>query len=199
MSKKLFLPIGLALVSLLWAGSNPALSNEKIQVSRNGKPLTLAGTPLQVGEMLPELSLTDTSMKMVDLKSFQGKVTVLSVVPSLDTPICEKQTHILSEENEGLDQTVRLVTVSRDLPFAQKRFAKEAKIANILFLSDYRDAAFGLAGGLLIQETRLLTRAVLVLDRNGAIRHIEIVPDLGTLPDMKRALATARGLEQSKP
>ena len=72
---------------------------------------------------------------MIDLQSFKGKVTIMSVVPSLDTPTCDKQTHILSEENKGLDKTANLVTVSRDLPFAQKRFATNAKIDNITFLS----------------------------------------------------------------
>jgi len=153
------------------------------------------GEPLQVGQTLPEVRLPDRSLKMVDLKSLKGKITILSVVPSLDTPTCEEQTHILSEKNEGLDQTARLITLSRDLPFAQKRFAREAKIENILFLSDYRDAGFGHASGLLIEENRLLARAILVLDREGTIRYLEIVPDLAQLPDMHKAFDFARSLQ----
>jgi thiol peroxidase len=168
-------------------------SNTKITL--RGAPLTLMGEPLQVGRTLPEISLPDRSLKLVDLKSLKGKVTILSVVPSLDTPTCEEQTHILSEKNEGLDQTSRLITLSRDLPFAQKRFAKKAKIENILFLSDYRDAGFGHASGLLIEENRLLARAILVLDREGTIRYLEIVPDLAQLPDMKKAFDFARSLQ----
>jgi thioredoxin-dependent peroxiredoxin len=164
------------------------------RITLRGEPLTLMGEPLQVGQTLPEISLPDRSLKMVDLKSLQGKVTLLSVVPSLDTPTCEEQTHILSEKNEGLDQTARLITLSRDLPFAQKRFAKEAKIENIRFLSDYRDAGFGHASGLLIAENRLLARAILVLDREGTIRYLEIVPDLAQLPDMNKAFDFARSL-----
>lgn len=172
-----------------------AHSGNIIKITLGGAPLTLMGEPLQVGQTLPNVSLPDRSLKMVDLNSLKGKVTILSVVPSLDTPTCEEQTHILSEKNEGLDQTVRLITLSRDLPFAQKRFAKEAKIDNILFLSDYRDAGFGKASGLLIEENRLLARAVMVLDRTGIIRYLEIVPELSKLPDMQKVFDFARSLQ----
>ena len=172
-----------------------AISGNSVKITLSGNPLTLMGEPLQVGQTLPEIRLPDRSLKMVDLKSLKGKITILSVVPSLDTPTCEEQTHILSEKNGGLDKTVRLVTLSRDLPFAQKRFAKEAKINNILFLSDYRDAGFGNASGLLIEENRLLARAVMVLDREGIIRYLEIVPELSKLPDMRKVFDFAKSLE----
>ena len=172
-----------------------AISGNPVKITLSGNPLTLIGEPLQVGQTLPEIRLPDRSLKMVDLKSLKGKITILSVVPSLDTPTCEEQTHILSEKNGGLDKTVRLVTLSRDLPFAQKRFAKEAKINNILFLSDYRDAGFGNASGLLIEENRLLARAVMVLDREGIIRYLEIVPELSKLPDMRKVFDFAKSLE----
>ena len=172
-----------------------AISGNSVKITLQGNPLTLMGEPLQVGQTLPEVQLPDRSLKMVDLKSLQGKITILSVVPSLDTPTCDEQTHILSEKNNGLDQTVQLVTLSRDLPFAQKRFAKGAKINNILFLSDYRDAGFGNASGLLIEENRLLARAVMVLDKEGVIRYLEIVPELSRLPDMPKVFAFARSLE----
>ena len=164
-------------------------------VTLKGAPLTLMGEPLQVGQTLPDVHLPDRSLQMVDLKSLKGKVSILSIVPSLDTPTCEEQTHILSEENEGLDQTTRLITLSRDLPFAQKRFAKNAKIDNVLFLSDYRDAGFGNASGLLIEENRLLARAIMVLDREGIIRYLEIVPELSKLPDMRKVFDFARSLQ----
>ena len=172
-----------------------AFSGNSVKITLSGNPLTLMGEPLQVGQTLPEIRLPDRSLKMVDLKSLKGKITILSVVPSLDTPTCEEQTHILSEKNDGLDQTVRLVTLSRDLPFAQKRFAKGAKINNILFLSDYRDAGFGTASGLLIQENRLLARAVMVLDREGVIRYLEIVPELSKLPDMQKVFDFAKSMD----
>ncbi len=149
---------------------------------------------MQVGEVLPKVNLPDTFLKMVNLHAFIGKVTILSVIPSIDTPTCEKQTHILSEENNGLDKTVNLITISRDLPFAQKRFSKEANIGNIQFLSDYRSGEFGTRTGLLIEENRLLARAIIVLDRTGTIRYLEIVKELGNLPDMNKAFIAASSL-----
>ncbi len=167
---------------------------EKVSVSLHGKPLTLSGKTIKLGESLPNISLPDSSMNLFSLRSLIGNVTIISVVPSIDTKVCEKQTHILSEENGGLTPPVRLVTVSRDLPFAQNRFAEEAKIENVMFLSDYREGIFGNSSGLMIQESRLLTRAIMVLDKKGMIRHLEIVPDLGQLPDMKKAFRVAKSL-----
>ena len=169
-------------------------SGEIQAITLHGKPLTLIGNKSQVGKRLPTLRLPDLGMKMIDLQSFKGKITIMSVVPSLDTPTCDKQTHILSEENKGLDKIANLVTISRDLPFAQKRFAKNAKMQNITFLSDYRDAEFGKKTGLLIKENRLLARAVFVLDQNGIVRYLEIVPELAKLPDMDKAMDFARSL-----
>ena len=169
-------------------------SGEIQNITLHGKTLTLIGEKTHVGKRLPTLRLPDLGMKMIDLQSFKGKVTIMSVVPSLDTPTCDKQTHILSEENKGLDEIANLVTVSRDLPFAQKRFAKNAKMKNITFLSDYRDAEFGKKTGLLIKENRLLARAVFVLDQNGIVRYLEIVSELAKLPDMDKAMDFARSL-----
>ncbi|MZH05098.1 MAG: thiol peroxidase [Nitrospinae bacterium] len=177
----------LTYAGLSWGG-------EVQTVTLRGKPLTLLGEKSQVGKTLPTVRLPDLGLNMIDLQSFKGKVTILSVVPSLDTPTCDKQTHILSEENKGLDKTANLITVSRDLPFAQKRFAKEARINNITFLSDYRDAEFGKSTGLLIEENRLLARAIFVLDQNGIIRYLEIVSELAKLPNMERAMEFARSL-----
>ena len=177
----------LACAGLSWSG-------EVQTITLRGTPLTLMGEKLQVGKTLPTVRLPDLGLNMIDLQSFKGKVTILSVVPSLDTPTCDKQTHILSEENKGLDKIANLITVSRDLPFAQKRFAKEARINNITFLSDYRDAEFGKSTGLLIEENRLLARAIFVLDQKGIIRYLEIVSELAKLPDMEKAMEFARSL-----
>ncbi|MFQ5715583.1 MAG: thiol peroxidase [Nitrospinales bacterium] len=179
-----------ATLALVTAISSQA--SQTRQIALQGQPLTLMGKSLQVGAPMPDIALPDISLKMIDLKSLKGRVTLISVVPSLDTPTCDKQTHMLSEENGGLDAA--LVTISRDLPFAQKRFSKEAKIENILFLSDYRDAGFGKSTGLLIEENRLLARAIIVLDREGAIRYMEIVPELSRLPKMKEAFDFAKSL-----
>jgi thiol peroxidase len=123
-----------------------------------------------------------------------GKVRIISVVPSLDTPVCEQQTHLLSERNKGLDKMVELITVSVDTPFAQKRFAAEAKIANVTFLSDYRGAEFGKTHGLFLEGPHILTRAVLVVDKTNTIRYLQVTPELTQLPDMEEALQFARRL-----
>ena len=163
-------------------------------ITLRGKPLTLTGEKLQTGKTLPTVHLADLGLKMIDLQSFKGKVTLLSVVPSLDTPTCDKQTHILSEENRGLDKIANLITISRDLPFAQKRFARKTKMENITFLSDYREAEFGKSTGLLIEENRLLARAIIILDSEGIVRYMEVVAELSKLPDMEKAMEFARSL-----
>ena len=186
-SLSLFLIGFLTFSSSVWCG-------EIQTITLGGKPLTLMGEKLQTGKMLPTVLLPDLGLNMVDLQSFKGKVTLLSVVPSLDTPTCDKQTHILSEENKGLDKIANLITISRDLPFAQKRFATKTKMQNITFLSDYRDAQFGKSTGLLIEENRLLARAIIILDPEGTVRYLEIVSELSKLPDMGKAMEFARSL-----
>ncbi|MGV7219983.1 MAG: thiol peroxidase [Nitrospinales bacterium] len=192
MSQKFIFTISLNLV-LIFAATC-LYASEPVKVSLRGKQLTLMGKTLTVGQKLPNLTLPDNSLNEVKLASFKGRIAIVSVVPSLDTPTCEKQTHILSEENGGLDKSMSLITISRDLPFAQKRFSKNAKIENILFLSDYREAEFGKSSGLLMEENRLLARAVIILDKEGIIRYLEIVPELSELPDMKNAFDFARSI-----
>ena len=191
--KRIF-PISLICLAVIFMLTTLSHAGTNAKVSLHGKPLTLTGTPLQEGKTFPAVAIPNSGLQMIDLQSFKGKVTIISIVPSIDTKVCEKQTHILSEENGGLDKTVRLVTVSRVLPFAQKRFAEEAKIHNVLFLSDYRDGEFGASTGLMIQENRLLARALVVVDKEGVIRYLEIVPDLGQLPNMKKAFQLAGSL-----
>ena len=144
--------------------------------------------------MLPAALLSSTELKPVDIADGRGKVRIISVVPSLDTPTCDKQTHVLSEQNDGLDQKVQLVTVSMDLPFAQARFAQATKITNVTFLSDYNGREFGNKNGLLIKPLALLARAVIVIDAENIVRHLQVVPELTALPDMEAAMAAARAL-----
>jgi thiol peroxidase len=112
----------------------------------------------------------------------------------VDTPTCEAQTHALSEKDRKLADQVDMVTISMDLPFAQSRFAREAKIKNVTFLSDYKTAAFGLNNGLLIEPLRLLARAVIVTDKDNVVRYIQVVPELTSLPDMAAAMNAAKAL-----
>jgi thiol peroxidase len=150
--------------------------------------LKLLGTPLAVGNPLPSVKLVDAmTQKEVDLSQEKGKILFLSIVPSLDTPVCEEQTHALGEGGNKLSGDIRLITISRDTPFAQKRFAKEAKLTHLQYVSDYKQGDFGRSTGLLVEGSMLLSRSVVLVDRSGIVRYIQVVPDITHLPDMERA------------
>jgi thiol peroxidase len=166
-------------------------------VAFKGTPQKLEGNTVRVGESLRDAKLTSSDMKPVSLADTQGKVRIVSIVPSVDTKVCEQQTHYLSEKIGPLDQSIQLVSVSVDTPFALKRFAEEAKISNITFLSDYRGGEFGRAYGLLIPSMHVLARSVMVVDRDNVIRYLQVVPELGNLPDMEAAFDAARHLSSS--
>jgi thiol peroxidase len=161
-----------------------------------GSPLSLSGNGIKIGDHLRSVKLTQPDLTLVNLTdtSGKGKVRIISVVPSLDTKVCEQQTHYLSEKNRGLDKMVELITVSIDTPFAQKRFAEEAKISNVTFLSDFRNADFGRAYGLFLKDPHILARAVMVVDAQNVVRHLQITPELAQLPDMDEAFQVARKL-----
>jgi thiol peroxidase len=176
------------------AGS--AVAGEGRMVLFERKPLALSGTGIKVGDSLREVTLTKTDLSLVAITDTKGKgkVRIISVVPSLDTPVCEQQTHYLSEKNKGLDKMVELVTVSVDTPFAQKRFAGEAHIANVTFLSDYRGAEFGKTYGLFLKAPHILARAVMVVDAHNTVRYLQVTPELTQLPDLDEAFAVAKSL-----
>lgn len=163
-------------------------------VNMKGNPLPLGGTAVVVGQPLPAAMVTGAGLKPVNLADGGGKVRIISVVPSVDTPTCDKQTHELSEKNGGLDKQVEMITVSMDLPFAQARFAKEAKIKNVTFVSDYNMREFGEKNGLVITPLGLLARAVIVTDKNNVVRYLQVVPEVTALPDMPAAMKAAREL-----
>lgn len=173
-----------------------AVAGEGNKVLYKGSPLALSGNGVKVGDMLRDVKVTQHDLSLVNITQTKGagKVRIISVVPSLDTPVCEQQTHHLSERNKGLDKMVELITVSVDTPFAQKRFTEQAKIANVTFLSDYRGAEFGKTHGLFLEVPHILTRAVLVVDKTNTIRYLQITPELSQLPDMEEALQFARRL-----
>jgi thiol peroxidase len=172
------------------------MAGEGRTVLYKGSPLALSGTGIKVGDSLREVQMTQTDLSPIAITDTKGKgkVRIISVVPSLDTPVCEQQTHYLSEKNKGLDKMVELVTVSVDTPFAQKRFAQEAKIANVTFLSDYRDAEFGMAHGLLLKGPHILARTVMVIDANNTVRYLQVTPELTQLPNLDEAFAVAKSL-----
>lgn len=173
-----------------------AVAGEGRSVLFEGKPLALSGTGIKIGDPLREANLTQADLSLVAITDTKGKgkVRIISVVPSLDTPVCEQQTHWLSEKNKGLDKMVELVTVSIDTPFAQKRFAQEAHIANVTFLSDYRDAEFGKTYGLFLKGPHILARTVMVVDAHNTVRYLQVTPELVQLPDLDEAFTVAKSL-----
>lgn len=204
-SKKILIALAgsLLLLALGCATMQPKMPTDSLsaqaggQVTFTGKPLTLVGSPIAVGNPLPSTKLTDaTTMGEVDLSAERGSVLFLSIVPSLDTPVCEAQTHYLGEEGKRMPPSVKRITISRDTPFAQNRFAKEAKLTQLQYLSDYKEGAFGRSTGLLIDGLMLLTRTVVLVDKQGIVRYLQVVPELTHLPDMEKAFDKAIELSQ---
>lgn len=151
-------------------------------VTMKGKPITLVGNELKVGDKAPDFKAVDNSLAEQSLSSYAGKVIVISSVPSLDTPVCDVETRRFNSEAARLGEDVVILTLSMDLPFAQKRWCGAAGVSHVITLSDHRDAAFGTAYGVLIKELRLLARAVFVIDTKGVIRHIELVKEIASEP-----------------
>jgi len=164
-------------------------------VTMEGKPLTLLGKEIKVGEPAPDFEALANDLSPVKLSSFHGKVCIISSVPSLDTPVCDTMTRRFNEEAVALGDDVVVLTISMDLPFAQKRWCGAAGVKNVQTLSDHRDASFGNAFGVLIKELRLLARAVFVIDKDGIVRYIQIVNELTNEPDYEAVLETVKKLE----
>ena len=159
-----------------------------------GDPVARTGEAKKSGETLHLANVTANNRGTVDSAKGNGKVRIIRVVPSVDTPTCEAQTHALSEKDRKLAEQVEMVTISMDLPFAQSRFAKEAKIKNVTFYSDYKTGAFGLNNGLMIDPLHLLARAVIVTDKDNIVRYLQVVPEVTELPDMAAAMNAAKAL-----
>ncbi len=187
----MFLVIGCATtqpkIPMDWASSQPGT-----QVDFRGNPVKLLGSPISTGKPLPSVELVDAmTMKNVDLGKEEGSILLLSIVPSLDTPVCEEQTHYLGEKGEKLPKSVKRIVISRDTPFAQKRFAKEAKLTDLQYLSDYKQGDFGRSMGLLTEGLMLLARTVILVDKQGIVRYIQVVPEMTHLPNMDKAFEKA--------
>jgi thiol peroxidase len=163
-------------------------------VTLKGNPFTLLGPELKVGELAPDFVVTANDLSPVKLSDFKGKVCVISSVPSLDTPVCDTSTRRFNQEAAELGSDVVILTVSMDLPFAQARWCGAAGVKNVQTLSDYKDAAFGLAYGLLIKELRLLARAAIVIDKEGKIQYIGLVKEIAEEPDYDAILSVIRKL-----
>lgn len=168
-------------------------SGTKRQVAMHGNPLTLTGEEVRVGQAAPDFKAVTNAMAEYRLSADgKNKVVVLVAVPSLDTPVCDMETRRFNQEAAALGADVSIVVVSMDLPFAQKRWCGAAGVDKVVTVSDHREAAFGTAYGVLIEGLRLLARAVFVVDRKGAIRHAQIVPEITKEPDYAAVLDAVR-------
>ncbi len=164
-------------------------------VTMKGNPLTLVGKEVKVGQKAPDAELVANDLFAVRLSSLcRGKVSIITSVPSLDTSVCDLETRRFNEEAGKLGNDVVILAVSMDLPFAQKRWCGAAGVKNVQTLSDHREAAFGKAYGVLIKELRLLARAVFVADKQGVVRYVELVRELGSEPNYEVALNAAKEL-----
>ncbi len=163
-------------------------------VTLKGNPVTLVGKPLKTGEPAPPFKAVAQDLSTVEYRMFRDRVYILSAVPSLDTPVCDKETRTFNQEATRLSSDIEVVTISMDLPFAQKRWCGAAGIDKVTVISDHRDAEFGQRYGVLIQELRLLSRAVFVVDKLGVIRYIEVVPEIAQEPDYSSILEAAQSL-----
>lgn len=169
------------------------MQRQEKAVTFKGAPMTLVGEPLQTGHVAPDFTIHyyEGGLNTLTLEDLKGKPTLVSIVPSLDTKVCAIQTQRFHQELAELGDRVNALTVSLDLPFAQGRFCGEHGIT-MQTASDYQERSLGLSWGLLIDELKLLARAVVVLDSDGKVVHVEVVPEVATEPDYDAALSVLK-------
>jgi thiol peroxidase len=156
-----------------------------------GNKVTLLGNEVKVGDKAPNFTVLANDLSEVTLENTKGQVRLISVVPSLDTGVCDAQTRRFNQEASNLGN-VKILTISVDLPFAQKRWCGAAGVENVQTLSDHRDLSFGEAYGVVMQEFRLLARAIFVVDSNDTVTYVEYVSEGTNHPDYEAALAAAK-------
>ena len=162
-------------------------------VTFGGNPMTLVGNEIKVGDKAPDFDVVGNDLKPVKGSSFDGKVRILSAVASLDTSTCDVETRRFNQEAGSLGD-VTILTISMDLPFTQKRWCGAAGIDKVVTLSDHVSASFGKAYGILMKEIRILARAVFVVDRDGIVRYMQLLEEVGNEPDYEAALKAAKEL-----
>lgn len=161
-------------------------------ITFQGNPLTLTGAPVEAGAKAPDFTVRANDLSLRTLASYAGKTLILSVVPSLDTGVCDLQTRRFNAEAASFDNTVQILTISCDLPFAQARWCGAAGVTQLETLSDYYDLSFGLAYGVAIKELRLLARSIFVVNKKGLVTYSEIVPEVTKEVNFSAALAAAK-------
>lgn len=166
------------------------------QVTFKNSPVTLIGNEVKVGDQAPDFTVVANDLTEVTLKDSEGKIRLFSVVPSLETGVCDKQTRTFNEAAANLGDNVVIYTVSMDLPFAQKRWCGAAGIDNVVTVSDHRDASFGEAYGVHMKELRLLARSIFVIDETGKVTYVEYVPEGTDHPNYDAAIEAVKALSK---
>lgn len=171
------------------------MQEQENAITMKGNPLTLLGSPVHVGQAAPDFTVAANDLSPVKLSDYKGKTIVIVSVPSLDTSVCDIETRKFNEAAANLGADVVILTISMDLPFAQARWCGTAGVDQVVTLSDYQQADFGTKYGLLIKGLRLLARAVLVVDKTGVIRYVQVVPEVVHEPDYEAALKVVQNLK----
>ena len=164
-------------------------------ITFQGSGLTLLGEPVEVGQTAKNFSVINNELGAATLEDYKGNICIISSVPSLDTSVCSIQTKRFNDEAVNLGDDVKILTISMDLPFAQARWCGAMDVENVVTLSDYKDADFGMKYGVLIKELRLLSRAVFVVDKDGVITYSQIVPEITNEPNYEEVLAAVKKLQ----
>jgi len=162
------------------------------KITFQGNPLTLVGELVKIGDNAPGFILRANDLSPVSLDNLADKTTIIITVPSLDTPVCDIETKRFSKEVEKMGNDIKIICVSMDLPFAQGRWCGAEGVSNVQTLSDHFDASFGKAYGVLIEELRLLARAVFVIDENKKVKYIQVVEEMTNEPDYEEVLRAVR-------
>ena len=177
---------------ILAAAIAAATGANATEVTMKGNPVTLSGKTVAVGDPAPDFTALDGTFQPVSLGDFKGRPVLISAVPSLDTPVCSLQTKRFNAELAELPEELVVVTISMDLPFAQQRFCGKEDIEGMVVVSDAARREFGQAYGVLIAERGLLARSVFLIDADGTLRYVQIVPEVAQEPDYAEALAAVR-------
>lgn len=162
-------------------------------ITMGGNPMTLLGKEIKIGDKAPDFTVLTNDLSKFSLKDVEGKVKIISIVPSVDTGVCELQTTTFNEEAAKIEDVV-ILTISVDLPFAQKRFCSAKGIDKVITLSDHKDLSFGLNYGFAIEELRLLARGIVILDKENIVRYVEYVNEVTNHPNYDKAVEEVKKL-----
>ncbi len=169
------------------------MNKTDLKVTFAGGPVTIVGNQIKEGDKAPDFTVLNNKLEPVKLSDFDGKVKVIVIYPSIDTGVCAKQNRHFNQEANKLKDTV-VLSISCDLPFAQKRFCAAEGLENIITLSDHKNLDFGSKYGFVIEELRLLTRGTVIIDKKGTVKYVEYVPEITDEPNYDKALKVAKGL-----